>query len=139
MKLVIDIPDTMYDWFMNGFPDDEDAAMLCELVVQNGKPYEQKTCHDCISREEAMRPFDLVQQDDLAMSYDDIAKFLSKLPSVEPEQKEGKWIPYYAPGFGDVYCSQCKHSVYDPDDYCPCCGSHNDNMRGTSNDRFRSN
>lgn len=39
MKLIVDIPDTMYDWFMNGFPDNEDAVMLCETVIQSGKPY----------------------------------------------------------------------------------------------------
>ena len=37
MKLVIDIPETMYDWFDAGFPDEEDAKMLWELV-KNGTP-----------------------------------------------------------------------------------------------------
>lgn len=35
MKIEIDIPETMYDWFDNGFPDESDAKMLWDLV-KNG-------------------------------------------------------------------------------------------------------
>ena len=37
MKLIIDIPETMYDWFDNGFPNEEDVKILWELV-KNGTP-----------------------------------------------------------------------------------------------------
>lgn len=35
MKIVIEMPDIMYDWLNNGFPDDEDYEKLLE-VVKNG-------------------------------------------------------------------------------------------------------
>ena len=35
MKIVIDMPDIMYDWITTGFPDDEDYEKLLE-VVKNG-------------------------------------------------------------------------------------------------------
>ena len=37
MKIVIDIPETMYDWFDNGFPDEDDVKMLWDLV-KDGTP-----------------------------------------------------------------------------------------------------
>ena len=37
MQIVIDVPEIMYDWFDNGFPDEEDAKLLWELV-KNGTP-----------------------------------------------------------------------------------------------------
>ncbi len=37
MKIVIDIPDEMYDWLDNGFPDEDDAERLWQ-VVKNGTP-----------------------------------------------------------------------------------------------------
>ena len=35
MKLIINIPDTMYDWFNTGFPDDDDFQKLWN-IVRNG-------------------------------------------------------------------------------------------------------
>ena len=35
MKIVINIPGIMYDWFENGFPDEKDAKMLWD-IVKNG-------------------------------------------------------------------------------------------------------
>lgn len=37
MQIVIDVPDEMYDWFDNGFPDENDAEKLWQ-IVKNGKP-----------------------------------------------------------------------------------------------------
>lgn len=35
MQIVIDIPSNMYDWFNNGFPDEDDAEKLWQ-IVKNG-------------------------------------------------------------------------------------------------------
>ena len=35
MQIVIDIPDEMYDWLENGFPDEDDAEKLWQ-IVKNG-------------------------------------------------------------------------------------------------------
>ena len=37
MKIVIDIPSEMYDWLDNGFPDEDDAEKLWQ-IVKNGIP-----------------------------------------------------------------------------------------------------
>lgn len=36
MQIFIDIPDEMYDWYDNGFPDEDDAKKLWQ-VIKNGK------------------------------------------------------------------------------------------------------
>lgn len=41
MKLIIDIPDEMYDWFENGFPDEYDYVKLWEKIKQ-GTPLEKE-------------------------------------------------------------------------------------------------
>ena len=60
MQIVIDIPDEMYDWLENGFPDEDDAENLWQ-IVKNGTPLpkghgaievlEQEPCGDAISRQ----------------------------------------------------------------------------------------
>jgi len=37
MKIVIDIPDEMYDWYLNGFPDENDAERLWQ-TIKDGTP-----------------------------------------------------------------------------------------------------
>ncbi len=37
MQIVIDIPDEMFDWYDNGFPDEDDAEKLWQ-IVKNGTP-----------------------------------------------------------------------------------------------------
>ena len=41
MKLIIDIPDEMYDWFENGFPDEYDYVKLWEKIKQ-GTPLKEE-------------------------------------------------------------------------------------------------
>lgn len=41
MKLIVDIPDEMYDWIDNGFPTEDDYVMLWEEIRQ-GIPLEEK-------------------------------------------------------------------------------------------------
>ena len=37
MQIFIDIPDEMYDWYDNGFPDEDDAEKLWQ-IIKNGTP-----------------------------------------------------------------------------------------------------
>lgn len=37
MQIVIDIPNEMFDWYDNGFPDEDDAEKLWQ-IVKNGIP-----------------------------------------------------------------------------------------------------
>lgn len=46
MKIVIDIPEDMYDWFEKGFPDEEDAVLLWQ-IVKNGIQLETH-CSSCV-------------------------------------------------------------------------------------------
>lgn len=34
MKLIVDIPEVMYDWLVNGFPDEDDFKKCYELVIK---------------------------------------------------------------------------------------------------------
>lgn len=45
MKKLIGIPDEMYDWFVNGFPDEEDVEKLWQIAYQKGY-------HDALQRQE---------------------------------------------------------------------------------------
>ena len=37
MKIVVDIPDVAYDWFRNGFPDEDDGEEAVRAIA-NGTP-----------------------------------------------------------------------------------------------------
>ena len=41
MKLIVDIPDEMYDWIDNGFPTEDDYVMLWEKIRQGTPPEEE--------------------------------------------------------------------------------------------------
>lgn len=41
MKRIVDIPDEMYDWIDNGFPDEDDYVKLWEKIRQ-GTPLEEE-------------------------------------------------------------------------------------------------
>lgn len=87
MKIAIDISEETYKATCNGCMLPTDVQNVVQ-AIKNGTPLEKSK--DCISRKAATDRFDLVQADDLRMSYDDILAFLLSLPSVEPEIKTGK-------------------------------------------------
>ena len=70
------------------------------------------------------------------LNYEEIRDVLNNLPSVQSEQKTGRWIinsdGYYP------YCSICKNEPQGRimTDYCPNCGAY---MKGESNDQTTSN
>ena len=37
MKMIVDIPDTMRDWILNGYPDQNDFMLLLD-IIRNGTP-----------------------------------------------------------------------------------------------------
>ena len=46
------------------------------------------------------------------------------LPSAQPEQKKGEWVPYSPEGLR-YKCSECDSKYETPWHYCPNCGSYN--------------
>lgn len=49
---------------------------------------------------------------------------LQELPSAQPKQKKGKWIPYSLEGLR-YKCSECESKYETPWHFCPNCGSYN--------------
>lgn len=51
---------------------------------------------------------------------------LKRLPSAQPKQKKGKWLPYLSLPEGLRYkCSECESRYETPWHFCPNCGSYN--------------
>lgn len=100
------------------FEFEKELSALPSVTPQSERKPEK--CGDCISRKAATDRFDLVQSDDLCMSYDDIMTFLSSLPSVEPERKTGLWMD---PEQGICWCSICGCQAEEVSNYCPDCGA----------------
>lgn len=136
MKLIIDIPNEVYDWHVNGFPDEEDAVRLLD-IVKNGTPLEE--CEDCVSRQAVL---DLPKNTERGFGGKILEQsinieYIKALPPVTPVEKVGKWI--------DGKCNRCgthapywaMASTYYCSEYCTKCGAK---MREVSrNDRCRTN
>lgn len=56
---------------------------------------------------------------------------LKRLPSAQPKQKKGKWVPYLPEGLR-YKCSECGSRYDTPWHFCPECGSYN---RGENHDK----
>jgi len=52
-----------------------------------------------------------------------------ELPSAQPEQKKGEWIPYLSEGLR-YKCSECESKYEIPWLFCPNCGSYNGGGHG---------
>lgn len=55
------------------------------------------------------------------LNYEEIRDVLNNLPSVQPEQNAGQWIPNKHTD--TVLCSQCGKCYGDEYNYCPNCGA----------------
>lgn len=81
--------------------------------------------------EELEREVDLA--DDWKTAHE-IANVVKYFPTIEPEQKKGKWKTAYLDheAMGErpkvLYCSECNQCIAYPTHYCPNCGA---DMRGT--------
>ena len=51
-------------------------------------------------------------------------KKIEQLPSTQPKQKKGKWVPYLPEGLW-YKCSECGSRYDTPWNFCPECGSYN--------------
>lgn len=99
---------------------------------------EKPKTDDTISRQAAIEAFrkELCREREYAISFRGCERVLSKLPSVQPERKKGKWINHRNDmGHNIADCSECGEAMqwYDPDTrphYCPNCGA---DMRGADN------
>lgn len=59
----------------------------------------------------------------------DIIEKIGTMPTIEPEQKKGKWKRTYLDheAMGErpsiLYCSECSQCIAYPTNYCPNCGA----------------
>lgn len=85
MKLIIDIPNEVYDWLVNGFPDEEDAVRLLD-IVKNGTPLEES--EDCVSLDAVIDVFDTwwMNNHETDNAIDVLEEKLNALPHVTPKQ-----------------------------------------------------
>lgn len=90
MKLIIDIPDEVHDWHVNGFPDEEDAVRLLD-IVKNGTPLSES--EDCVSRQAVLDIAKASKSNWIDNSV--LFKRVNELPSVTPQ-------------YTDDRCKECK-------------------------------
>ena len=118
MKLMIDIPDKIYETVQNGTY----CGTLYE-ELKNGTPLSE--LEDCISRQAAIDTYKNLRLPIYP---------LEELPSVKPEQKVGHWIKYGVPRCDEQHyqCTNCEYyinfgmwgKVYTKEfKYCPNCGA----------------
>lgn len=50
---------------------------------------------------------------------------IERQPTIEPEQKKGKWVGKGSEGFGIFICDNCGKLSMMKYDFCPNCGSYN--------------
>ena len=115
MKLMIDIPDKIYETVQNGTY----CGTLYE-ELKNGTPLSE--LEDCISRQAAIDTYKNLRLPIYP---------LEELSSVKPEQKKGRWIKIDDCSNSGYYCSKCHKKVVKDGwsdtvkiiKYCPNCGA----------------
>lgn len=81
---------------------------------------------DLISRQAAIKALTQLRIETMLMR-EDVSKIwesedaIMKCPSVQPEQKPGRWIP--SKYTDTVLCSECKKCYGDEFNFCPNCGA----------------
>ena len=96
------------------------------------KALDQEPCEDAVSREAILLQIGKIKDNYGGLL--DVARFIRKLPSVQPKQNIGHWKYYYSPfqrvsAFSDTkaQCDKCGYTKnrYDGEilNYCPNCGS----------------
>ena len=135
MQIVIDISENVYTrLFDNGIQDNEIAVDdVCEMAraIRLGTTLsKQEPCEDCISRDEAIKPFLVDSTEEWTSA--DVVKYLKSLPSVTPVEKVGHWFVDERPESNrEIICSNCEQPIfkyhkmdfdYRPN-FCPNCGA----------------
>ena len=114
----------------------EQKSKFIEALTETIEALQTEHCEDAISRAEAMNALDALyldgesaqgftadaNEDCLIGKYKAI-EILDELPSVQPEQRTGKWIHHG--DYDAIECSLCGAAF--PDElsanYCPSCGA----------------
>ena len=122
----IDLLDNLIGMIEDNQDNDYDTAFRMAIDALKAQLFSEGTTSDTISRQAAI---------DVASGYchpANIAKELAKLPTAQPEPKEGHWIPHESPDGGEQYeCSRCgvlwEFNDGTPEDneayFCPKCGA----------------
>lgn len=133
MRLMMDIPDKIYETVQNGTY----CGTLYE-ELKNGIPLSES--EDCVSRQDACSslicrgidckdcPFNNVFPDDTTTCL--MAERIKELPPVTPAEKVGHWIELDNCSNSGYYCSKCQKKVVKEGwsdtvkkiKYCPNCG-----------------
>ena len=130
MKLLIDIPEHVYEHAKEGSEDSRDEGEAMRAIA-NGS--QQESCGDAISRQavlEGLRTCYDTETKEYSdgsqwINYEDAVAEMENLPSVTPQPKMGLW-KIHRDSTGRKYgeCSECmmRQSVGSLN-YCPNCGA----------------
>jgi hypothetical protein len=114
-------------WIMPAIKNTWNEKKCGEII----EALEQEPCEDAVSREAILLQIGKIKDNYGGLL--DVARFIRKLPSVQPKQKIGHWKYYYSPfqrvsAFSDTkaQCNKCGYTKnrYDGEilNYCPNCG-----------------
>lgn len=119
--------------------DCKDAATSVFEELPSAQPKVEKDTNvpinDCISRQAAIDgAYAIIARDtsgnnDVVKAMTAWKSYVEALPSVQPEQKKGKWIPIikgeHGYSAGDFECSICAqpNHCYHLTNFCPMCGA----------------
>ena len=111
-----------YERMVEIITDNEAEALNMAIEALKQEPNE-----DCISREQALDPYKILEVTDTLSVYT-IRQNLAELPSVTPTRPTGHWI-VDVDKWGDIVttvngyrCDKCNTFNTDKDNYCPNCG-----------------
>ena len=121
--------------------EDTEICLECEYdgTTRGMTRFEkQESCEDAISRQEAIKSMNDLEQEDIEQYGCSIPEgfdgkraieALQSLPSFTPKQKMGHWVPTDKTWVGINECSICgyRKDVHHKMDFCPSCGA---DMRG---------
>ena len=127
MKLIIDIPQALYDRATKGELTEIDSMFICGST-SNGIPLEQEPCEDCISRKEtiSMLEFMLSNFKDYKEALKEALDKVRNARSVQPKTghcKECKWWKdsdgAYRRGVrAESQCPINRREVFEGNGYC---------------------
>ena len=127
MKLLIDIPDHIYEHAKESSEDsrDEGEAMraIANGIQQESRSEIPNTCGDAISR--AIVQEEISKSIALKENPYQMYKRIQVVPSVTSQQRTGRWILHPNGIYAHLVCDKCLSCApYDcKTNYCPDCGA----------------
>lgn len=114
-----------------GEPYDEDCKVMADALDIAIKALEIEPVGDCISRQTAIECLKtkIAEIFFKETAEKNVEKWLNELPTVQPEQRTGKWekrtVPDSNPFFVTrYYCTACEDwNTYGESKFCPNCGA----------------